>query len=372
MKIDFEDILQMVNESVKKILSEGVSEVTYHFTSLQNCISILKNNAIHLTMSSNKADAYDNKRLFYLSTQRSRNKEIGYAGHLGSCVRIQLNGEKIMYNHTGKPIDYWGNSMGKQSYYRDDHNSIYGTGFNRSRQTHHNFEMEDRIFSYEPTIDNASNFINRIDVYVDSRTDRLQQTKIEKYRQEIEERVNEDKDLAITVYILSKHNKIPVYIYNNLKDFNYMTENTINDEISELYKNDYHHRTEMKYDDYDRYKISKNVLKQNKFVYILYHLFNVLTDGKLNRGDKNMYKTVNITLKKFGLEKYANDVINSINHSWGSDFNESCMLLSNTINAPIRKLNSEYPDDDSNKIMKFGAYILKQKGASNFDDLKYR
>ena len=85
-----------------------------------------------------------------------------------------------------------------------------------------------------------------------------------------------------------------------------------------------------------------------------------------------MYKTVNITLKKFGLEKYANDVINSINHSWGSDFNESCMLLSNTINAPIRKLNSEYPDDDSNKIMKFGAYILKQKGASNFDDLKYR
>lgn len=52
------------------------------------------------------------RNCFYLSTQRSRNKELGYAGHLGSCVRIQLDGKKIMEKYSGKPIDYWGASMG--------------------------------------------------------------------------------------------------------------------------------------------------------------------------------------------------------------------------------------------------------------------
>ena len=96
MNFSQEDIKQMVSECVKKILSEGISNITYHFTSLESCIDILKLNSFNLTMSSNKSDTYDNKKLFYLSTQRSRNKELGYAGHLGSCVRIQLDGKKIM------------------------------------------------------------------------------------------------------------------------------------------------------------------------------------------------------------------------------------------------------------------------------------
>lgn len=353
MKIDLNDIKQMVSECVKKILSEGISTTTYHFTSLQSCIDILRLNSFNLTLSSNKSDAYDNKRLFYLSTQRSRNKELGYAGHLGSCVRIQLDGKKIMEKYTGKPIDYWA-SMGKQSYYNPEYDSTYGKGFGRVKQTHHNFEMEDRIFSYEPTIQNASSYINRIDVYIDG----------------LQNRINIEKDYAISIYVLSVRNDIPVYIYNNLKDFNMMTNNVINNEIKDLYKNDFHARKEMEYKDYDRYKISKDFQVQNKNVEILKHVLNVLSNGKIFDGSNDSYALINKTLKQFGLEKYVAPVINDIKKSWGSSFEESCGLLSNTINTPIRKLNTDHPSEESNRIMKLGVYVLRKHKVSNFDDLR--
>ena len=139
----------IIKERLKKVLNEGISDTTYHFTSLESCVYILKNNSFNLTMSSNRSDAYDNKRLFYLSTQRGRSKDIGYAGHLRSCVRIQLDGNALRTKYAGKPIDYWGASMGKQIYYNDD---ISTKGMTSAKQHHPNFEMEDRIFSYEPTI----------------------------------------------------------------------------------------------------------------------------------------------------------------------------------------------------------------------------
>ena len=364
------DIIKIVSESVKKILSEGISDITYHFTSLQSCAYILKNNAFHLTMSSNRPDAYDKKRLFYLSTQRSRNKELGYAGHFDSCVRIQLDGKKLKENFKGMPIDYWG-SMGKKSY-NPEYDLAYGEGFNKARRTHHNFEMEDRIFSYDPVIQEASKYILRVDVYINPRTDRINNPEYsERYKETQQQRINEDKDEAITIYCFANDNKIPVYIYNNLNDFNFMTNNIINDEIKEMYKNDFHSRTEMQYDDYDRYRMSKDLMRERSYIKILKHLFNVLTDGQIYNRTQENYKIISTTLKKFGLEKYTNAVINEINHSWGNSFEESCELLTNTINAPIRKLNTEIPYDDSNRIMRFGAYILKQKGVNNFNDCKF-
>lgn len=370
INLNINDIRQMVSECVEKILSEGISDITYHFTSLKSCVSILKDNEFHLTMSSNRSDAYNDKRLFYLSTQRGRNKELGYAGHLGSCVRIQLDGRKLKEQFKGMPVDYWGGEMGKRSYYRQENDSIYGRGFNRSRQTHHNFEMEDRIFSYDPVIANASNYILRVDVYIDPRTDRLNDTKVEKYRNELLQRIADEKDEAISIFCFANRHKVPVYIYNNLNDFNFMTNNVINNEIEQMYRNDFHSRTEMRYDDYDRYKMGKDFTNESKYIEILKNLFNVMTSGKIYNRSQESYKTISTTLKKFGLEKYTNAVIDAINHSWGNSYEESCGLLSNTINAPIKGLNSEIPNDDSNRIMRLGAYILRQKGVSNFDDCK--
>jgi len=293
MKLDFNDIKYLVNECVKKIISERISDKTYHFTSFSSCINILKNNEFKLTLSSNSSDAYDNKRLFYLSTQRGRSKDIGYAGHLGSCIRIEINGNEISQKYNGKPIDYWG-TMGKQAYYKPENDSTFGKGFTKSKKTHHNFEMEDRIFSYTPTIENASKYISRIDVYLSGQ------------RKDLAEK---EKDDAITILVLSKRNSIPVFVYTDIKDFNFMTDNTINSELEQLYKNDFQSKTEVGFEDYDRIKIWREMKKKGTFVNILEQLMNVYTLGKIYTKNNEIYKTVSSLFKQFGLEKYKNDLI---------------------------------------------------------------
>ena len=343
----------IIKEYLKKVLNEGISDTTYHFTSLGSCVDILKNNTFNLTMSSNRSDAYDHKRLFYLSTQRGRSKDIGYASHLSSCVRIQLDGNALRTKYAGKPIDYWGASMGKQYYYKDD---PYNEGMTSTKQHHPNFEMEDRIFSYEPTIGNASKYINRIDVYIKTDTNDM-------------EYLNNEKETAAIIWALGKRNKIPVHIYDNLKDFNFMTDNIINNEIEQLYKDGFHAKTERDYSDQPLYRVHKDISQKNKYVTILLHLLNVLSDGEIFRKDNRAYALISNTLHKFGLEQYRSSVMSELKRTRGYAFNESCRLLSNTSNVPIRKLNTEYPDEDSNRIMRLGAWILKNKGASNFDQL---
>ena len=216
--------------------------------------------------------------------------------------------------------------------------------------------MEDRIFSYEPTIENASKYISRIDIYLSG------------MRKDLAEK---EKDEAITILILSKRLSIPVFVYNDIKDFNFMTDNTINSELEQLYKDNFQSKTEVDYKDYDRYKISDEIRKKHTFVNILEHLLNIYTLGKIFRKDEEMYKTISAILKEFGLEQYKNDLVREIKTSYGISVSESCYLLSNTTNAPIRKLNHEFPnDEDANRIMKLGSYILKKFNASNFDELR--
>lgn len=369
MKINQGDILYMVTESVKRILSEGISDIVYHFTSLKSCLNILKKNEIYLTMSSNSSDAYDNKRLFYLSTQRSRSKELGYAGHMGSCVRIQIDGQKIMNNLTGKPIDYWGVNMGKQSYYNPNNDSTYGKGLTRSRQTHHNFEMEDRIVSYEPSIPDFSKYILRLDIYVDPRTDRLEDTKIQKYIDDINKRVNSELQEAALLYTLgSGRLRINTNVYNSLRDFNYMTENTINGQMKELYNKSFEGGDTKEYDDTEAYKTSQIFMGETKKINVLRELFNVLTLGEIYRTeDKD--KIIATTLKKYNLSKYINKVRKEMSGRWGNSYTESCNLLANTCNAPLRKLNHEVGDEDSLNIMRFAADILKKYKVNSFSAL---
>ena len=153
-----------------------------------------------------------------------------------------------------------------------------------------------------------------------------------------------------------------------------MTDNTINSELEQLYKNDFQSKTEVGFEDYDRTKIWREMCKKGKFVNILEELMNVYTLGKIYAKDNETYKMISLLLKQFGLEKYKNDLINLINSKGRYSCNsvgESCYLLSNTSNAPIRKLNHEYPDDeDANRIMALGSYVLKKFKVSNFDELR--
>ncbi len=367
------DIRKIVFECVKKILDEGISDITYHFTSIQSCAKILTKNKFFLSLSSNKSDAYDNKRLFYLSTQRGRNKDIGYAGHYGTCVRIQLDGDALRQNYAGKPIDYWGVNLGKQSYYKQDDN--YPMSF-QTKQTHHNFEMEDRVFSYKPYIDNANKYITRIDVYIDPRQtkkDVANKNNNTEYMSRIEKEIDADKYQAMSVYMLGKRRGVPVFVYTNLNDFNFMTENNINTEIEELYQNDYNIQQEPDYRDKPLYKSSMEIRNHAVKLNVITALINVCFDINYvkytNRGiPQNIIQEIALLLKRFNLQGYTSSVLNELKKS-SESYSELCHLLSSTVNLPIRRLNTEIGDDESNDIMMLAAYVLKKHGCTNFDDL---
>lgn len=352
-RLNLTEIKQIVSECVKRVVSESISQVSYHFASLKSCVSILDKNEFHLTLSSNRSDAFDNKRLFYLATQRSRNKRIAYASHFGTCARIQIDGNAISQRYKGKPVDYW---QYKQKYYNPEY-EVFGTGFTTWKQEHHDFEMEDRIFSYKPVIKDADKYITRIDIYIDrSRKNWLEM----------------DMDMALTIYMLCKRLKINVFVYDDLNAFNAMSKNNINAEFEEemnKYSEPYFSKS---YGDSERGKALGMKNKTDKYVEILYHLFNVLTMGNLRKNFNETFSIVSNVLKKFGLEHYKDDLVKRMMRGYGTQFIESCELLSSTANVPIRKLNTdEYQDDtDASKIMEVGAYVLRKLGASNFDDLK--
>ena len=144
----------------KPYLTEGVSSVVYHWTSLYNCCEILKTNSFHMSRSIG-TNEYGNKK-FYMSTTRNRNLKVSYANtmfrHAHAVARLQLDGDKLNATLKGFPVDYYGED-GKQRYY---------TGINipfALKQFHWDNEMEDRVVSNKPTIENFSQYIIRVDIY---------------------------------------------------------------------------------------------------------------------------------------------------------------------------------------------------------------
>lgn len=373
MLLEENDIRKIVLECVRKILNEGISDITYHFTSIHSCIKILTKNAFFLTLSSNQSDSYDNKRLFYLSTQRGRNKNLGYAGHYSGCVRIQLNGNVLMQNYAGKPVDYWGASMGKQSYYKQDRD--YPQSF-ATKQTHHNFEMEDRLLSYQSVIENANKYITRIDVFIDPRLYKKEVAKKNnntEYLNRIEQEIESDKYQAMAVYVLAKRLGIPVFVYTSLNDFNFMTENNINTEMEEIYHNDHNIKQEPDYRDKPLYKSAMKFKDRTTKLNIITALMSICFNTNYVRYIKGelpqeTMQEIALVLKKFNLQRYTSSVLDELKKLRES-FSELCHLLSSTVNLPLRKLNTEMDDDEANNIMMLGAYVLKKYNCTNFDSL---
>jgi hypothetical protein len=193
-------ISKLIRETVRQaihslLLTEGISDILYHFTSLNNGYNICKDDVIYLQSAFAKdSDNYDKKRKFYLSCTRMRGTQFGYSRKFsGRGVRIKLDGQKLSQNLKGKPINYWNGMNDKYSYYKDlpedeeelkdnisweieryeknnpnaseqDIERFIKYNFNRSAQEHADNESEDRLFSYEPSITNAHEYILSIDV----------------------------------------------------------------------------------------------------------------------------------------------------------------------------------------------------------------
>jgi len=125
------------------IVVSGVSPILYHITNSINAASILKNNRFELTTSYG-ADAEQKlgNAAYYMSTSRTLSGHyIRNRARAGYTIFV-IDGVKIAQRLRGNAVDYWGD-----------------IDPNKDR-----FESEDRIFSKDPFINNATKFIRSVHV----------------------------------------------------------------------------------------------------------------------------------------------------------------------------------------------------------------
>jgi hypothetical protein len=130
-------------------LTEGLSPVLYHTTSLNGVSSIVGNDEFRLTTTyaNDSEQEVGAKKLFFLSTTRS--KTGGYTlsnayPHDAGNVVMELDGRALSNNYAGDPVQYWSRSWLAMAPEKD--------------------EMEDRIYNDKPTIPNATQYIKAIHI----------------------------------------------------------------------------------------------------------------------------------------------------------------------------------------------------------------
>lgn len=157
-------IKQLLREN---LVTEGISDITYHFNHINKTNQILKSNKINLAAAFGTAtDKEANKgKLFFLSTTSSRSSNVGYAASLGkkNLVRITLNSRLLNQNYKATRIDYWNRPKDpKHPMYNPYDEPRTGKDFYRhvSRQD----ELEDRFISNKDEIKPANKYIISIEI----------------------------------------------------------------------------------------------------------------------------------------------------------------------------------------------------------------
>lgn len=309
------------------ILTEGISSILYHFTSVQALYSILLSQKFYLKTGvfkqSYEHTLSDGKRMYYLSTTRNKNANEGYSNGYKSegAVRITLDGEKLSHKYKGVPTNYWGDesALGRIKYLNP--NKVgYATKWDDEMKQHRNDETEDRIWSFHPTIPNVMEYIKRIDIFVPTEgiiSD--YEVRIEKAKQEgkeeivkalqsrIEGRKEEERNLKSIIYEI--YNLVGrrgiLFLYDNEKEFSIGNNNTVTPEWLE--KNDF-------YTDYkgrqSQYSLISNVSTNNA----LFHMLaNALAIMVFNENRDNRKKLIIQYCKQYGFQnKLSQDLFNKV------------------------------------------------------------
>ena len=142
----------------------------------------MDDNRFNLAMiGGTKAEQHHSKKLYFLSTARSALGSY-HQDPYGTGVLFKLDGVKLGQTYSGKALDYWGpdfRALGKN-------------------------EMEDRIFSDSPYIENARKYILEVHIYINPK---------EVQREEYKVKVRK-------LYLAAKLANIPTYFYDDKKAFN--------------------------------------------------------------------------------------------------------------------------------------------------------
>lgn len=316
-----------INEN---LLTESLSSVVYHFTSMQNLLKMAKENRFYFTSAvATPSDMKVNReRLYYMSTTRNKSVRSGYGTKFKSNgVRIQLNGDKLNQKYKSFPVDYWGETMGKQSYYKDNKDF-------KTRQQHIDNEMEDRLVSNDQTIENFSRYIERIDIILDDKSEYYEQYVYYAY------------SILMTMYGRF------CFFYDNVNDFERQSENTVNQWILDNGRN-----YKLEYDFRNRGKSSVGM-------FLSYAIPIIIQDGSEY---KNYAKDTAALLKKYNLGRYmGSGILKNISDRWGRL--ESYI---DNISIEMRNVSKENTQDGLN-AMKLWTDWMREHGLKNlYDVVKY-
>lgn len=383
MKI-FPNILNnLIKESLDKFLmKEALSSKVYHFTSIKSAFNILKTNEMFCQSSlATASDDYSDKYKFYVSFTRAKSPKEGFGYNSykrKSFARIEFDGDKLNNNFNGRPVDYWNNDSltNKRKYMKDvtnqkayryvpydgndnvdakDMDGVYKYDFKYPREDsplyasfdgkiykkeqiipddiqHHVFnEIEDRIQTNKPIIENINKYITRVDILID--------------------RDSENKDDIVYARNLS-FSKF-VFVYDNMDDFIMQSENTVNKEIQD--------------DDSIESRIDlRNTLStigQSYYIELLSSYLMLLT---INERDTNKkFKLVSNILEDGNLGKYKRDVIKKISsYRWGVNI-EDCIT---SLKVSAQNI-SKNPTRQGQEVLHFMTSSMRKLGYKSFRDM---
>lgn len=319
----------------KQLLKEIASAKVYHFTSITNALKIAEEDTIYLQSSlAGTSDVSDShNRLFYLSTTRTKYQSFGYSRKFSdNSVRIELDGDKINQVMRAKPYNYWGGSMGKRNYVQHD-----DKGLTKDKQEHVRDEAEDRLYSPNSSIPNAHEYIKRIDII-------LTKPNEDNYTNYIN-----TKNLLFT-----KFARI-TFIYDNLKDFNAQSENTINDILN---------------DDYESYGKANYVRPMAK--YLSNDQINIVLAAILSGESDNIKQDSAKLLKDYGLEKYIKKgVFKNENEYFYYPYNDFTRLA-DRLSYTLTDLSKKPSEDKSKLLQMISNYFKKNKLKSYKDYVRFK
>lgn len=380
----FPNILNnLIKESLDKFLmKEALSSKVYHFTSVKSAFNILKTNEMFCQSSlATSSDDYSDKYKFYVSFTRVKSPKEGFGYNSykrKSFARIEFDGDKLNNNFNGRPVDYWNNDSltNKRKYMKDvtnqkayryvpydgndnvdakDMGGVYKYDFKYPREDsplyasfdgkiykkeqiipddiqHHVFnEIEDRIQTNKPIIENINKYITRVDILID--------------------RNSENKDDIVYARNLS-FSKF-VFVYDNMNDFIMQSENTVNKEIQD--------------DDSIESRIDlRNTLSTIGQSYCIELLSSYLTLLTIDEHDMNKkFKLVSNILDDGNLGKYKGKVIKNISsHRWGINI-EDCI---NSLEASAQNTSKE-PTREGQEVLHFITSSMRKLGYKSFRDM---
>jgi hypothetical protein len=172
-------------------IDEIVSDKIYHYTGIYNAEKIVTGRGFALTASPGtdvERAMQKGNRFYYLSTTRSKVGDYTLHNSYRTGVVFNLNGRWFNDRYKGAAVDYW---------------ESYWIAQRRAGVTDRGREMEDRVFSYEPTIPLPQNMGEVI-------------TSIHVLFEEIDERFV----IPLRRLLLgAKKNGIPIFLYDDKQAF---------------------------------------------------------------------------------------------------------------------------------------------------------